>query len=113
MTNFSSAKNWSAPYPSMSTAYLKLSSTVGNTPTTVPLSWSSAALSTFSPTANFDIENSFWNYRSDYRHHMVNASLIIRAPDWESCLAEVIGDHGAISPRLNGPVCCSRRCPLL
>src|ERR1700730_1878745 len=48
----------------MSTAYLKLSSTVGNTAMTVPLSWSSAALSTFSPTANFDIENSFRNYRN-------------------------------------------------
>jgi hypothetical protein len=28
---------------------------------TVPTSWSSAALSTFSPIANFDIENSFWS----------------------------------------------------
>jgi hypothetical protein len=27
---------------------------------TMPTSWSSAALSTLSPTANFDIENSFW-----------------------------------------------------
>src|SRR5258706_6074088 len=51
MTSFSSVKNWSAPYPSMSTAYLKLPSTVGNTAMTVPPSWSSAALSTFSPIA--------------------------------------------------------------
>jgi hypothetical protein len=27
--------------------------------------WSSAALSTFSPIANFDIENSYWNNRRD------------------------------------------------
>src|ERR1700676_3117231 len=33
---------------------------------TVPTSWSPAALSTFSPIANFDIENSFWNHRCDY-----------------------------------------------
>src|ERR1700681_1222939 len=50
----------------MSTAYLKLPSTVGNTAMTVPPSWSSAALSTFSPIANFDIENSQWNHRCDY-----------------------------------------------
>jgi hypothetical protein len=29
-------------------------------------SWSSAALSTFSPIANFDIENPLWNHRCDY-----------------------------------------------
>src|SRR5712671_6120609 len=33
---------------------------------TVPTSWSSATLSTCSPIANFDIENSFWNHRCDY-----------------------------------------------
>src|ERR1700682_434268 len=66
MTSFSSVKNWSAPYPSVSTAYLKPPSTVGNTAMTVPTSWSSAALSTFSPIANLDIENSFWNHRCDY-----------------------------------------------
>jgi hypothetical protein len=32
------------------------------------------ALSTFSPIANFDIENSFWNCRFDYRHELVNVS---------------------------------------
>src|ERR1700722_14973550 len=47
----------------MSTAYLNLPSTVGNTAMTVPTSWWSAALSTISPIANFDIENSFWNQR--------------------------------------------------
>src|SRR5260221_14054922 len=61
---FPRRKNWSAPYPSVSTAYLKLPSTVGNTATIVPPSWTSAALSTISPTANFDIENSSWNYRN-------------------------------------------------
>src|SRR5260370_42029496 len=33
---------------------------------TVPTSWSSAAFSTSSPIANFDIENSFWNHRCDH-----------------------------------------------
>src|SRR6266403_614097 len=68
MTSFSSAKNWSAPYPSMSTAYLKLPSTVGNTAITMPPSWTSAALSTISPTSNFDIENSpgIIEVRNDY-----------------------------------------------
>jgi hypothetical protein len=33
---------------------------------TVPTSWSSAALSTVSPIANFDIANSFWNHWCDY-----------------------------------------------
>src|SRR5882724_7950724 len=42
----------------VSTAYLKLPSTVGNTAMIVPPSWLSAALSTCSPIANFDIENS-------------------------------------------------------
>src|ERR1700730_900306 len=91
----------------MSTAYLKLSSTVGNTPTTVPLSWSSAALSTFSPIANFDIENSFWNYRSDYPHHLVNAWLIIRALGRESRLADAIGPPRYYFTSLNMSSHCS------
>src|ERR1700722_20282582 len=65
-TRFASVHNSSAPYPSVSTAYLKLPSIVGNTAMTVPTSWSSAALSTFSPITNFDIENSLWNHRCDY-----------------------------------------------
>jgi hypothetical protein len=31
-------------------------------------------LSTLSPIANFDIENSFWNRRNDYPHKMLNVS---------------------------------------
>jgi hypothetical protein len=33
---------------------------------TVPTSWSSAALSTFSPIANFPIENPLWNHQCEF-----------------------------------------------
>ena len=55
----------SAPYPSMSRV-LKLPSSVGNTATTVPAYGRPLLLSTFSPIADFAIENSFWNHRCDY-----------------------------------------------
>src|SRR3984893_8661457 len=96
MTSFSSVKNWSVPYPSVSTAYLKLPSIVGNTAMTVPTSWSSAALSTFSPIANFDIENSFWNHRHDYNSQF-GRSLLNHLPSRISVAAVVI------MPQLSSP----------